>query len=359
MSLPLYHKKNTFVSCFLLLINVLYEGVYYMILEKNVVYASDERFVSVLATSIESLLRTNSNVNIYILNNGICEESIQKLIRQVKRYSKVNSEIFFIKVNNLEYYTRRELSCQSKISLTAYFRLFMADVLPKSINKILYLDCDTMVCKSLDELFQYELRGACGAVAEPTAPLMKNKIELEKKDLYFNSGVLFIDLKKWRDNNITQKYIVYIEEKKGMISFEDQGVINHVLHKQIDILPFKYNVTTQYYDFGYDGFNMMKKDYNVYGKDEVENALKNPWIVHFTNSFASERPWVNGSSHKFKNEWINIRQETEWNDNDLWGNYQDIFRRISRVIYRILPGNTKYRFIYLVNGVLRAWIKDK
>ena len=320
----------------------------------NIVYASDEKFAEVLSVSVESLLTHNENVTVWILNNGIKEGSLEKLKRQAEKHGSI---IHFMPLKNLEYYAGRELSCQSKISLTAYFRLFMPQILPLSVKKLLYLDCDTMVRKDLTDLWERKFDG-CAAVAEPTAPLMKEKIELKKSDYYFNSGVLLVDLKKWREEKIMEKFVDYMEEMDGDISFEDQGVINHVLKNEISILPFKYNVTTQFFDFGYDGFSMMKKDEVRYERKEVEKGLEDPAIVHFTNSFASERPWVKGCEHKYVNEWMKYKENTEWKDSPLWESNKDMARKVSRVIYRILPRVAGFKFIYFANGIVRPTISS-
>ena len=318
----------------------------------NIVYASDQKFAEILSVSMESLLSNNENVVVWILNNGIKEESVEKLKRQAKKH---NATIHFIPVRSLKDYAGRELSCQSKISLTAYFRLFMPQILPESVEKVLYLDCDTMVRKDLTDFWEIKFDG-CAAVAEPTAPLMKEKIELKKSDCYFNSGVLLVDLKKWREEKIVEKFVDYMEEMEGDISFEDQGVINHVLKNEISTLPFKYNVTTQFFDFGFDGFSMMKKDEVRYEREEVEAGLEDPAIVHFTNSFASERPWVKGCGHKYVNEWREYKDRTEWKDSPLLESNKDMARKLSRVIYRILPRKAGFKFIYFANGIVRPLI---
>lgn len=320
----------------------------------NIVYASDENFAEMLSVSMESLLTHNKNVVVYVLNNGIKEKSVEKLKRQAERHER---EIHFMPLKNLKEYAGRELSCQSKISLTAYFRLFMPQILPLSVEKLLYLDCDTMVRKDLTDLWERKFDG-CAAVAEPTAPLMKEKIGLKKSDYYFNSGVLLVDLKKWREEKIMEKFVKYMEEMGGDVSFEDQGVINHVLKNEISILPFKYNVTTQFFDFGYDGFSMMKKDEVRYERNEVEAGLENPGIVHFTNSFASERPWVKGCEHKYANEWRQYKKNTEWSDSPIWESNKDFARKISRIIYSILKGDMRYLFIYFANGIIRPKISS-
>ena len=143
---------------------------------------------------------------------------------------------------------------------------------------------------------------------------------------------------------------------EGDISFEDQGVINHVLKNEISTLPFKYNVTTQFFDFGIDGFSMMKKDEVRYGKKEVEDGLEDPTIVHFTNSFASERPWVKGCEHKYVNEWREYKDRTELKDSPLLESNKDMARKLSRAIYRVLPRKAGFKFIYFANGIVRPLI---
>lgn len=321
---------------------------------KNVVYAADERFAEILSVSMESLLCNNKNVIVWILNNGIKKESVEKLKRQAERH-KV--EIHFISLKDLKDYAGRELSCQKKISATAYFRLFLPGIMPEEVERVLYIDCDTLVVDDISEFYDMDLFNTCGNIAEPTANLMKRKIGLKPVDTYFNSGVMLINLKRWRKDGIDKKFISYIEEMDGTISFEDQGVINHVLRGKIDILPVRYNVETQYFDFGYDGFSIMKKDKSRYEEKDVIEAMDKPGIIHFTNSFASERPWVKGSKHRYVNEWMKYKNRTEWKDSPLWESNKDSARKLSRMIYKVLPRVVGLRFIYFVNGILRPLIE--
>ena len=319
----------------------------------NVVYAADERFAEILSVSMESLLTHNNNVVVWILNNGIKEESVEKLKRQASLH---NSQIHFMPLRSLKDYAGRELSCQKKITATTYFRLFLPDIMPEEVERVLYIDCDTLVLDDLSELYNKHLINTCGNVAEPTAPLMKRKVGLKPQDTYVNAGVMLIDLKRWREDGIDKKFISYIEEMDGNISFEDQGVINHVLKGKIDILPVRYNVETQYFDFGYDGFSIMKKDKSRYEEKDVVEAMDKPGIIHFTNSFASERPWVKGCEHKYVNEWMKYKENTEWKGSPLWESNKDMARKLSRMIYRVLPRVAGLRFIYFANGIVRPLI---
>lgn len=320
---------------------------------KNVVYAADEKFAEILSVSMESLLSNNEDVTVWILNNGIKADSVEKLTRQAEKY---NAEIRFMSLKALRDYAGRDLSCQKKITATTYFRLFLPEIMPKEVERVLYIDCDTLVLDNLSELFNWNLINTCGNVAEPTARLMKAKVGLKSQDTYVNAGVMLIDLKRWRDEGIDKRFISYIEEMNGNISFEDQGVINHVLRGKIDILPVRYNVETQYFDFGYDGFSIMKKDESRYVEEDVIDAMDNPGIIHFTNSFASERPWVKGSKHRYVGEWLKYKESTEWKDSPLWESNKDGARKLSRMIYRVLPRAAGLKFIYFANGIVRPLV---
>lgn len=319
----------------------------------NVVYAADEKFAEILSVSMESLLTNNNNVTVWILNNGIKEESVEKLKRQAALH---NTTIHFMPLRSLKDYAGRELSCQKKITATTYFRLFLPEIMLEEVERVLYIDCDTLVLDDLSELYGTNLIHTCGNVAEPTAPLMKKKVELEPQDTYVNAGVMLIDLKRWREDGIDKKFISYIEEMDGNISFEDQGVINRVLKGRIDILPIRYNVETQYFDFGYDGFSIMKKAKSRYEEKDVIEAMDKPGIIHFTNSFASERPWVKGSRHRYVNEWMKYKDRTEWKDSPLWESNKDAAQKLSRVIYRVLPRVAGLKFIYFANGIVRPLV---
>lgn len=320
----------------------------------NVVYAADEKFAEILSVSMESLLANNKDVTVFILNNGIKEESEGKLKRQAERH---NAAIHFMPLKPLSEYAGRELSCQKKITATTYFRLFLSEIMSKEVGRVLYIDCDTLILDDLSELYDMDLANTCGNVAEPTASLMKRKVGLKPQDTYVNAGIMLIDIKRWREEKVDKKFISYIEEMNGNISFEDQGVINHVLKGKIDILPVRYNVETQYFDFGYDGFSIMKKDKSRYEEKEVVEAMESPGIIHFTNSFASERPWVKGSQHRYVKEWLKYKNRTDWKDSPLWKSNKDRARKLSRIIYRALPRVAGLKFVYFANGIVRPLIE--
>ena len=77
------------------------------------------------------------------------------------------------------------------------------------MDKALYLDCDTIVCGSIEKMYRTHLGGClAGMIMEPTVyKEMKESIHMEKDDAYFNSGVILMDLAGWRRENVLKKLL--------------------------------------------------------------------------------------------------------------------------------------------------------
>lgn len=178
------------------------------------------------------------------------------------------------------------------VNFCAYFRLKIAEFLPKDISRCVYLDSDILVLKDIRELFYADLDGkTLGMVVDIAAPIMdlviKKKIQ---KDSYFNSGMILIDMSKFRQKDMSD--LSGIEK----LRFPDQDFINLSFKGEIKPLPFKWNfiwLDERELDFDktkllirkqIDGFN---KSTCAYTKDEFDSALKEPCIVHF----AGYKPW--------------------------------------------------------------------
>lgn len=84
------------------------------------------------------------------------------------------------------------------ITQAMYYRYLFADMLPKTVTRLIYLDAD-IICKgNILPLWQTDLQGkVLGAVRDWGEAKSCDRIGL-KNGRYFNSGVLLLDLTKWR-----------------------------------------------------------------------------------------------------------------------------------------------------------------
>ena len=153
----------------------------------NIVYVANEAYVSILGTSLYSLYESNKAealLNVYLIQTGISEKSIKLLKRLADSFARSISIINFEDIKR-----RKELDfLENKFDISVMARLFADELLPKHLDRVLYIDCDTLVLRSVHKLFYMELGDkTIAAVPEPTINLMvKEKIGIALSQMYFN-----------------------------------------------------------------------------------------------------------------------------------------------------------------------------
>lgn len=258
----------------------------------NIVYATDNNFVDVLCASIKSLYTTNSdlNLNLWIIADNVFEKNKEKVNNLSKQYAQ--KEINWIE--NIEIPFRLHLD---RGSISSFSRLFLGSVLPNTISEILYLDSDIIVMNSLKSLLNIDFGNKIlYGVNDTFNKEYKKVLDIPIDKDMFNAGVMFIDLEKWRNNNIEEKLLQVIQKFNGTILQGDLGVLNAVLYNSFGVLPPEYNYMTIFEDMSYEEMITFKKPINYYSKEEIQEARDRIVLRHFTTSFLSKRPWQEGST---------------------------------------------------------------
>lgn len=285
----------------------------------HIVYATDDNFAEILGVSLVSLYENSKDVDdiiVYVLDSGISDENIEKLKSLPQKYNR--SDLSFIKATDIS----KELSMNVNLdrgSLSQYARLFVSSVLSAKLDRVLYLDCDIIINKSISELWNLDIKGkTIAALKDAFSKQYRKNIDLEPDDIMFNSGVMLIDLDKWRRENIESKLLEFIRKKNGKIQQGDQGALNAILSKETFCLEPRFNSVTIFYDFSYEEMMVYRKPVNFYPREEIELAVREPSIIHYTTSFLSKRPWYEGCEHKYVAEWFKYKDMSPWSDKPLW-----------------------------------------
>lgn len=304
----------------------------------HVVYASDDKFAEILGISLVSLYENSKDMEdiiVYILDAGIKEENKKKLMSLTQKYNA--HELVFIEAKDIT----KELNMKVTLdrgSIGQYARLFISSVLPDDLDKVLYLDCDIILVKSIKELWNLDLQGKIiAALKDAFSKYYRANINLRQKDVMFNSGVMLIDLNKWKEEKIEDKLLKFIVEKNGKVQQGDQGVLNAVLSSDTFCFHPKYNSVTIFYDFSYEEMLFYRKPPEFYSKEVIKSAVDNPYLIHFTTSFLSERPWMVGCQHKYKNEWMKYKEMSPWKDSKLWEDNRPKWKKAGQEIFNKLP----------------------
>lgn len=157
------------------------------------------------------------------------------------------------------------------------YRYFMADLLP-NYNKALYLDIDIIITRDISPLLNFKINNPIGAFVEMQMDFPDNA---QYKDFaYFNSGVMVVDLKYWRDNLISKKLLELSKKITLWTGAGDQDVLNLLFRNNLTPMPINFNYLI-----------------NMYKNLDISDPL----VVHWAGK---TKPWDSGSpENKWKMLW--------------------------------------------------------
>lgn len=264
----------------------------------NVVYVSNEAYVRHLAASLCSLYDNNKEedlLNVFVLSTGIEEASAAKLEKIASDFGR---ELSVVQAGDLTAKFSYTIDT-GRFDISTMGRLFLGDLLPENVERVIYLDCDTVVLRSLKKLWELPLPGkyVLAAAQEPTIYReVKEYLGLSEEEPYFNAGVLLIDLKKYREEKLTEKILSYYSTVAEQSLFNDQDALNGCLKGRIRGFSPVYNFVTNYKYFRYQTLTGMQSSYLKVPEKLFRAAKKSPAVVHYAGD---ERPWKRGAMNPY------------------------------------------------------------
>lgn len=304
----------------------------------HIVYASDDKFAEILGVSLVSLYENSKDMDdiiVYVLDSGISSENRDKLLTICRDYKR--TDIQFITAKDISKKLEMKVATD-RGSLSQYARLFVSSDLPEDLGRALYLDCDIIVKQSIRELWNLDLHGkTIGALMDAFSKYYRANIDLEENDIMFNSGVMLIDLDKWRKDRVEDKLLEFISRKNGWIQQGDQGALNAVLSKDTYCIEPRFNSVTIFYDFNYKEMMIYRRPPKFYSEEEVRMAVDKPVLIYFTTSFKSIRPWVKGCKHRYADEWLKYKRISPWRDTEPWSDNRPQWKQRCLKVYKSMP----------------------
>jgi lipopolysaccharide biosynthesis glycosyltransferase len=190
------------------------------------------------------------------------------------------------------------------ITRDAYLRLFAAQILPASIDQIIYLDADLLVLDDLGPLWKIELGdNVLAAAPDPFGQSRRDALGMPPQALYVNSGVLLLNLARWRSTAALERLSAYIEHQGDQLEYHDQDAINAVFAGEINILDHRWNVQARLWH--------LPRGETPSDPEAVERAMRNPAILHFTTL---RKPWLWVMPTPHKGLYWQYLRRTPWRD---------------------------------------------
>ena len=255
--------------------------------QKAIALGADLHYLDKVETVIKSVSVHNHEVKFYVFNDDLPSEWFLLMRNRLK---VIGSEIVNVKktAHNL-----RDFHLPNAIlSYAAFFRYFIADEVQE--DRVLYLDSDTIVNANLDDLFTLDLQGYAIAAVQD--------FNHEGWLTTFNSGVMLIDAKKWREKNSTQSLLELTAQHHEHV-YGDQGVLNMYFGDQWLHLDKEYNFMV-----GLDQFLHLSGNKEWYQSDYYGNY--EPKIIHYTSE---SKPWTHMTLTRFRKLWW-FYYGLNWND---------------------------------------------
>ncbi|WDR07125.1 glycosyltransferase family 8 protein [Devosia rhodophyticola] len=141
------------------------------------------------------------------------------------------------------------IPAKKRFGKIVYARLLLDRLIDPSIERVVYLDCDVLVRAPIEQLYDVDL-GDCaiGAVRDTMGGFITGGRDLAHNgeifdiaDPYFNSGVIVIDIAKWREADIGSRIDGLLADGTMDKLYFDQDILNLIFVNKWQQLPARWN----------------------------------------------------------------------------------------------------------------------
>ncbi len=252
---------------------------------------TDQRYARYCGICITSIFESNraNSVRVHILTDGLDEQTQQRLATTADRYKQ------HVVIHTIDTEQVDALRTTERFARATYFRLLFPDVLEPQIDKLLYMDCDVLVVDDLLPLWQTDLQGkAIGMAWDQDADNIIHQNRLNTPLTYANSGVLLLNLARWREEKLGKACVHYIDTYPERCLYVDQDAINALLHTDKIWFDPRFNLQELYY-FAPENWQLHRDKHA-----QIHRAVSQPAIIHYTGMY---KPWDRKCYHPLKERW--------------------------------------------------------
>lgn len=245
--------------------------------------AFNQKYTRYAYVMLKSLFMNHekNEVSVYLFHSEILDSSKEELLDLAKQYE--NEMVFFHITDEM---FPSELPNNTQWSKETYFRLFLGDLMPLNVDRVLYLDVDIIVNGSLKELFDFDMENKTVWACEDVSNIPFNdgrditfKDQLDRGYRYFCAGVTLFDLNILRENYRFNKYFELARSLDFKLVAFDQDLLNLMHCDEVGYLEAS----------KWELFAKLAYNHDVH-YEEVKQAVN---IIHF----AGEKPWQGGELH--------------------------------------------------------------
>lgn len=259
----------------------------------NISWGIDRNYQVGAAISIASILENNKHHGIqftfHIISDVLDRDYVELLAQLAEQYKTV------IKIYHIDAEPLSSLPKTNIWPVSIYYRLLSFDYFSERLDKLLYLDADITCKGSLQELVALEFNEEYGAVVVDVDSMQKKSVERLKnpefEGHYFNSGVMYINLKQWLNSRLTERFFSLLSDNivTQNIKYPDQDILNIMFLHKAKLLPRKYNAIYS-----------LKSEFEEKDKGYYQSFITEITVfIHYTGVTKPWHQWANYPSARF------------------------------------------------------------
>ncbi|MFM7268842.1 MAG: glycosyltransferase family 8 protein [Cyanobium sp.] len=189
-------------------------------------------------------------------------------------------------------------------TVATYFRLLLPELLPASIDRVIFIDADTVVTDSLLKLWEQTLAGkALAAVPEHRLSCADHGYTYGK---YFNAGIMLVDLERWRQSSLLERGRRFAQRHPDRLRHWDQDVLNHVFADAWLPIGDRWNACPHLFGLT-GGYDLSAKTLS----EPEREAIESPAIIHFAGP-GPVKPWNARCKHPLRHHYLHAKALTPW-----------------------------------------------
>lgn len=271
-----------------------------------IVMATNDNYAPYLSVTLQSIsehLSEDAYCDIYVFHSGLQRKYIQSF-EMAGRWK--NIRVACIDVSAIA--VAQETYCRAHYSVEMYYRILIPELLG-NYDKVLYLDCDLVLNRNVEDLYEidvsgYDLAGVKNFCNQSMYNWIANNLKLDP-GTYVNSGVLIFNNNNFRENNSKEKCFELLQSR-DFLACPDQDMLNYACRGRIKIIDSGWNFQWHH------GFKKYKlADTIDFSVPDLQNAMAKRYIVHFTSGV---KAWSHPLYEFAEEFWVYARKSNAYSE---------------------------------------------
>ncbi len=246
--------------------------------EIHIALAHNDNYTEQAVVAVTSVCETTRDENLvfHILDGTLSENSKRSLSQIAQSYK--NTRIEFNKIDDT-ILKKYKISNYPEYTFWSVLVPQVAGI--KNLERVIYLEADTVAKESLKPLWDMDFEDNYVLAVEDAYTKKLSRKYLDKKNKFFNTGLMVINCKKWNDENISERAVYMALKNSRKHARYDKIALNKLFIQKVKFLDLRWNLQ-------YCPINIWAEYEDL---EEYKKAIENPAIIHYTGAY---KPWKKG-----------------------------------------------------------------